>query len=142
MWQGGVFGSPVVHRHAQRHVRIHHRHIEVLEQSAEIRIVGGVENDKPGVDRHLAFGALDVDGIRVSAEPGIPLIEHHLVVAAQQPSRRQSGDAAPTTAIRRPPAAPSAICRTLFPAACPARDYVGNGWIVSAGRQNHTLRNG
>ena len=65
----------------------------MVEERREVGIVRGIVDDEAGIDRDRALGAIDIDRVGVPAEPAVLLVERHVVAAAQQPSRREPGDA-------------------------------------------------
>ena len=65
----------------------------MVEQGDEVGIVALVEDDEADVDRLAAAEARRVDRAGMAAEPALALVDHDIVLAAQQPRRAKTGNA-------------------------------------------------
>src|SRR6185437_9599338 len=80
-----IFQRAVVQRNAERHLRGFGWHLQVIEQSGEIRVSLLVVNDETGIYRYDLTGRACVDRIAVSANTVGTLIYGDFVAAGQQP---------------------------------------------------------
>ncbi len=65
----------------------------MIEQGTEVRIVPIVEDDEPRIDGELRVIGLDINRVCVTAHVIRALVDRHMMTAAQQPRRRETGDA-------------------------------------------------
>jgi hypothetical protein len=89
----GILEPARVHRDRERHVGGLRLHIQIVQQGGEVGVVGLIEDDEAGVDRHNAFGRLDIDRMGVAAEPVAGFVQGHVVRLGQQPGSGQTGHA-------------------------------------------------
>ena len=91
---GGVVFQPVAGvLHRKAHGGRLRWHAEFIEQPREQGIVAPVEHDEAGVHVVLAAGLRHAVRVGVSAQAGLSLEQHHLVLARQPPGRAESGNA-------------------------------------------------
>ena len=86
-----IFQPPTVNRRPKAHVRRHNRHVQFGKQRREMRIVGIIEHDKPGIDRLIAILARD-HRPRMAADLGPCLIEGNAVCRRQHMRRPHAGN--------------------------------------------------
>jgi hypothetical protein len=75
----------------KRHVRSLGRHAQMVEQGHEIGVVALVEHDEADIDRLVSRRRRRVDCAGVAAEAALALVDHDVVLAAQQPGGAQTG---------------------------------------------------
>ena len=78
--------------HAEAHVGVAGLNAELVEQSAEVRVVGLVENDEAGIDRQLSGFFVHPNRIRVAADVPSGLEYGDVISAAENPGRRHACD--------------------------------------------------
>jgi len=65
----------------------------MIEERHQVRVVAFVVNDEASIDRHQAAPARGVDGVGMTADPRVLLVNGDPVSLVEQPSRRHTGDA-------------------------------------------------
>ena len=81
-----VFQPATVDRRPPSHAAFGNRHLQLVEQRAQMRIVYPIEHDKPGVYRLIAPLARH-HRARMAAKPTLGLKQHHRMIARQQMCR-------------------------------------------------------
>ena len=119
-----VLEAAAIEADRERHVGRLGRHAEMVEQGDQVGIVALVEDDEADIDRLAAAQPRRIDRAGMAAEPALALVDHDIVLAAEQPRRAKTRNAGADDSNFHPSDPATAYSASDTPGA--------GGWIMGA----------